>query len=376
MIDTIKLAYPLDRKLFYLLEEGAERLQKISPDGEVLWEKSLTRGDFMPSHYSGLRVTTRRKVDMINVGFSNVDNIRDLAFFEFSLQKWQSPSAYNNKNTSIETDVAALQSWIFSLSSALGYDFMPELFSLYRVDLSQNFIVMNAAPSDYLRTLELRLSRHPDSDNKVERNGHMIALRSKWVGKKIYYKGQEFLDVEKKKHRYVYSDAYCAGEKENTNPCGLVPLSSDEINDLMRMVRFEIEFKREYLKRYDMEKITDIRKLVDRFTNEKDKYINVPVLVKGELRGMLALSPMENLIVESVRRHGLQEAKNQYMFRYSERSWYRNKRNLAARNIHLEALDNIEYRYSGLEIFFNPEQLNFQLELAPFQDEIEYREAA
>lgn len=368
MIDTIKLSYPLDYTLFRILDNNAERLQKVSPDGEILWEKSLNRGDFMPSHYSGLRVTTRRKQDLLNAGFSGLEKIKDVAFFEFSLQKWQSPSAYNNKNTRLETDMAALLDWIKKLSSALDYVFVPEKFSLYRVDLSQNYLLNNSSPKDYLRCLELSFSRHPESDSKTERNGHMIALRSAWVGKKIYYKGQEFLDVERKKHRSIYTDSYCGGDKENDNPCDLVPLTPQEIDLLMRMVRFEVEFKRQYLSRYDMTTINDIPKLTERFDNEKSKYINIPILVKGEFKGALLLSAIENMIVDSVRRFGLKEAKNQYVARYSERSWYRNKRNLAARNIYLEALDNLEYRLEGADIFINPEMINFQMVLAPFQE--------
>lgn len=376
MIDTIKLSYPLDLTLYRLLEDNSERLQKISPDGEILWEKSVNRGDFMPSHYSGLRVTTRRVKDLRDAGFIIKNSVKDVAFFEFSLQKFQSPSAYNNKNTTIETDMDALGCWINNLASALGYEFQIERFDVYRVDLSQNYIMNNASPKDFLRSIELTLSRHPESDNRTERNGNMIALRSSWLGKKIYYKGQEFLDVEKKKHRYIYSDAYCGGDKETANTTGLVPLTASEIDDLMRMVRFEIEFKRHYLARYDMEKIKDIPRLLERFETERNKYINIPVLVKGEFTGVLALSPLENMIVDCVRRFGLKEAKNQYLSRYSERSWYRNKRNLASRNIHLEALDNIEYRYTGLEIFHNPEQISFYMELAPFQEIDGFQQAA
>ncbi|QEM68244.1 hypothetical protein FO488_08755 [Geobacter sp. FeAm09] len=378
MIDTIKLAYPLDRKLNLLLEQSAERLQKISPDGEILWEKSVVRGDCMPSHYSGLRITTRQAKDLLDLGFAVKDDTssKDVAFFEFSLQKWQSPSAYNNKNTSLETDLLALHRWIHSLSIALGYDFTPERFAIYRVDLSQNFLMLNASPVDYLRVLELRLSKHPTSDERTERKGHMIALRSSWVGKKLYYKGQEFLDVERKKHKHLYSDKYCADDAQVDRCSELVPLSPSEIDDLMRMVRFELEFKRHYLTRYQMDKIKDIPKLVERFDNEKAKYIDIPILVKGEIRGVLALSAHENQIIELVRRFGLKEAKNQYTAHKSERSWYQHKRNLASRNIHLEALDNIEYRYTGLEIFHNPEQLKFQMQLAPFQEADEDRLAA
>ena len=131
MIDTIKLAYPMDRTLYRLLDQNAEKLQKIAPDGEVLWEKSVVRGDCMPSHYSGLRITTRTKRDLVEMGFDPkfIDCDNDLAFFEFSLQKYQSPSAYNNHNSSVQNDLLALAEWVKQLSIALGYVFYGTLYT-------------------------------------------------------------------------------------------------------------------------------------------------------------------------------------------------------------------------------------------------------
>lgn len=360
----------MNRTLYRLLSENAEKLQKIAPDGEVLWEKSVVRGDCMPSHYSGLRITTRTKQEMIEMGFNPeyVDCSKDVAFFEFSLQKWQSPSAYNNHNSSIENDLLALAEWVKQLSAALDYVFVLEQFELYRVDLSQNFLVKNANPCDVIRSLELHLSRHPESDSKTQRTGHAIALRSSWMGKKIYYKGQEFLDVERKKHRYIYTDAYMAGERDNTNPSQMKPLSSSEIDDLMSMLRFELEFKRSYLKRYEMKNINSILKLVPRFETEKAKYINVPVLTRGDLDGLgaFSLAPQESQLIDAIRRYGYIDAKNKFISKYSERSFYRFKRSLVGRGIHLEALDNLEFRFKGIEVFHNPEHLSFQFDLAPY----------
>lgn len=367
MIDTIKLAYPMDRALYRLLDENAEKLQKVAPDGEVLWEKSVVKGDCMPSHYSGLRITTRTKRDMIEAGFDPafINCEKDVAFFEFSLQKFQSPSAYNNHNSSVENDLLALADWVKQLSTALGYVFVLDRFDLYRVDLSQNFMVRNAHPRDVIRCLELHLSRNPEADSKTERSGHMVALRSNWIGKKLYYKGQEFMDVERKKHRHIYTDAYMAGERDNTNPSIMKPLSSSEIDDLMSMLRFELEFKRAYLKRYDMTKVTSILRLVERFNSEKSKFLNVPVLSRGDID---MLSPQEHQLIDCVRVNGYLAGKNMFINRYSLRTFYRIKRSLTARSIpiYLEAMENIENRLTGQDVFFNPDRLNFQFDLAPF----------
>lgn len=372
MIDTIKLAYPLDidDELFKLLNSRSERLQKLSPDGEILWEKSVVRGDCMPSHYSGLRITTRRKKDLLEAGFQVKEGVRDLAFFEFSLQKYQSPSAYNNKNTELETDIEALKGWVNTLSTVLNYPFDIDEFKLYMVHLSQNFLIMNASPIDYLRSTELSFSRHPDSDGKMAREGHSIALRSVWIGKKIYYKGKEFQDVERKKHKHLYTDRYCDGQVTG-NSQGVVPLTPEEINDLLRMIRFEIEFKCKYLERSEVKKIMDIPILLNRFEEEKKKYLIRELLEKGEP----CLSAQQERAVTFVRRFGVKEAKIRFIEQNSERTWYRIKRELASKSIYLEALDNIEFRLEGRDIFHNPEALDFQLVLAPFQEEA-LREAA
>lgn len=369
MIDTIKLAYPLDRELFHLLESKSERLQKLSPDGELLWEKSVVQGNCLPSHYSGLRVTTRRSEDL-NSGFRGKSVLQDLAFFEFSLQKWQSPSAYNNMNSHLETDLEALAVWIRELSKVLGYIFNPELFTLFRVDLSRNYLLMNAKPADYLRSLELRFSRHPDSELRMSRTGSGVFLRSNWMGKKIYHKGQEFMDVERKK-RKIYSVAYMAGERLESGELAIeayddkiVPLSPDEISDMMRMLRFECEYKNHFLNRYAFKTINDIGLLKERFESEAAKFMNIPVLIQGDSR----LNAREEQVINLVRRVGYQEAKNIFISKHSRPTWYRIQQDLKKQSIHLEALDNIEYRFKGTEMFINPEALHFQLVVAPFQE--------
>ncbi len=370
MIDTLKVSYPLDRRLAVLLDEKSERLQKVSPDGEVLWEKSVVRGNCMPSHYSGLRITTRKKKDLLDMGFINLQesNLPDVAFFEFSLQKYQSPSAYNNKNTDLDVDIQAFYVWVSALSSALEYDFLIAQFELQRVDFSRNYLIQNSTVLDFLRSLELTFSRHPTADTRLERKGSGLFFKSSWLGKKLYYKYQEFMDVERKKHSGIYTEKRLSGVAELDAYCDFQPLTCAEIDELTRMVRFEIEFKQHYLKRYSVKKIDDVINLLDRFNIEKEKYMEVPLLTKGDLCSSLGLTAAQHQIIDMVRRYGFKEARNQYIQLKSLRSWQRNKSELSAKHIHLEALDNREYR-SMTDIFHNPEVLNFQLELAPFQDE-------
>lgn len=282
MIDTIKLAYPLDSLLLQLFDKCTERLQKISPDGDLLWEKSSVRGDSMPSHYSGLRITTRKKQEMIDLGFASKSaKIKDVVFFEFSLQKWQSPSAYNNKNSQISSDMDALNRWIRELSLSLSYVFQRDLFMLYRCDLSRNFLLLNASIDEYMRAAEISFSTHHASDGKMFRNGHGIAHRSPdYLGKKIYSKWHEFFDVERKKHPHLYNLQYLTGEQQTDFKTELQPLSAQELADIQKMLRFEMEFKRKYMEAHCMKTIDDIPKLVPQFEQECTKFMSVALLNK------------------------------------------------------------------------------------------------
>lgn len=364
MIDTIKIGYPMNGTLYRLLQDRAERLQKISPDGDILWERSVVRGDCMPSHYSGLRITTRTQRDLLEMGLPSdfLDTSRDMAFFEFSLQKWQSPAAYNNNNSSIENDVEALKAWIRQLSIALDYVFSFDLFELYRVDISENFLLTSCNPTAFIRSLELHLSRHSTSDSRLERYGHMVALRSSWLGKKLYYKYQEFMDVERKKRASVYTPAYIAGESSFALDSDFVPLSHDEICNLTRMVRFELEFKRAYLKRYAMGKLIHLYHLVPRFKLEVDSFLTVPVIESNILD---SLSAQQRSLISYVQDNGYVVGRDKYISKYSKTSFYRIKQSLLAYSINLDALENINVRSSLAELAAKSEKIDFQLVLAP-----------
>ena len=345
MVDTIKIAYPLTGTLYRLLEDRSERLQKISPDGEILWQRSVVLGDCMPSHYSGLRITTRTRRDLIDMGFNPdfIDTESDLAFFEFSLQKYQSPSAYNNYNSSIENDILALRHWITELSAALDYVFSFDNFTLYRCDLSENSQLINCYPPHFIRSHELHFSRHPESDSRLQRHNTSVSLRSSWIGKKIYYKYQEFMDVERKKHFSVYTPAYLAGETdlERASDIQFTPLTLEEIKHLSSMVRFEIEFKRAYLKRYNMCKLINILDLVPRFYAEKEKFFNVPLITNDQLSTMTL---QERSLVSLVQDFGYQSGKAQFLNHYSARYFYKLKKSLLARGIDLDSLENMKNR--------------------------------
>lgn len=379
MIDTIKLAYPLTRELRLLFDKYTERLQRISPNGEIEWEQKKVRleHDDFTSSYSGLRIFLREISDCLDLGFpaeffnSSVKRIKSLVFFEFSLQKWQSPSAYNNLNTTLQTDLNALSRWISELSLALNYDFVEDDFILYRVDLSRNFNLLNCSPPQYFRCAEIHFSNHPSADGKHDKIGYCLAHRSPgYLTKKIYWKGSEFNDVERKKRREVYTPSYIAGDFHYPCTGPFVPLRPDQIDDLQRMIRFEMEFRRAYLEKNEMRKIIDIIKLLPRFEKESKKYFTVPLIVKGQVIAQLDLSPSESMVIDMVRRFGLKGGKQEFLKIRKLRQWYNIKKDLSSKSIYLESLDNHEYRYHGTEIFVNPEVLAFQFEESAYSDDL------
>lgn len=337
MIDTIRLAYPADARIIALLDSYAERLQKVSPEGEVIWEKTFCN-EVLPSHFSGLRVTLQTGSDMRKNGFTKG---RSLVFFEFSLQKWQSDTAYNNENTDVETDLLALDGWISYLGFTLGFYFKPELFEVYRVDLSQNYILENGSVPDFLRSLELKFSRHENGEKKLMRFDGAIQYGSRWIGKKLYHKFGEFNKHYFKNKADLYRLYYGGtpmSEIRKMN-AGHRLLTEKEITELTRMLRFEVEFRRMFLQRNNITRVKDIPALVERFEKEKETFLTVKTIPNNA-----SFSDAEYKVIDLCKRHGLTVAKQKYLETKSRRSWFRIKSTLASKGVRLESILNADWR--------------------------------
>lgn len=328
MIDTIKLRYPADEYLVSLFDKYSESLYKCSPDGEVLWERKSCQ-DYLPSHFGGLRVNTFNPSHFNSKVFS-----QDFLTFEFSLQKWQSETGYNQDNTSIEHDINCLHEWVNSLSNELQYVFQIDKFVVYRIDLSENLELINGAVPDYLRSLEIKFSRGAE---KVHRYPGGIMQGSSWLSKKIYWKWGEFESIEKKKNRGLYAFS----EDIDKKPFNKIkrPLTIIEQGKLVRMMRFEIEFRRDYLKKHSKDKVINICDLRAKFLEEKNKFITTKRLKDG-----IGLLPVEYIAVDLTKRFGLSGAKIEFTKLYTERYWYKTKRNLRAKDVYLESIVNEDFR--------------------------------
>lgn len=347
MIDTIKVAYPVFPELVNLIEANMSRLVKLSPSGEVEWEKAWCHIE-LPSHYDGLRVTLLDGKGLRNQGFTNA---KSLVMFEFSLQKWQSETGYNNRNTSIYDDLQAFNCWIAELDDVLCYKFEKDLFELYRVDLSQNYLLMGETSiEEYLRALHVKFSRHPNGENVTKYKGS-IHYGSSWISKKMYSKWQEFQDVERKKKKNVYTDQYLHNERKlyilndqgdreliKNNDVSIMPngkraLSPEEVMEMLRMMRFEMGFKRTYLQKHEILKVNDIPVLLGKYEEDKLRYMTVQKLGTG-----LRLSPAEYYVVDLCKRYGVNGAKAEYLKTRKERSWYMIKRSLIQKGVYIEAI--------------------------------------
>lgn len=354
MIDTLRLAYPADPRIIALFDEYTERLQKISPDGEVLWERAFCQAS-LPSSFSGLRVMIQQASELKKQGF---ENARSLIFFEFSLQKWQSETGYNNKNTSLEDDIYLLHGWIGCLSFMFDYDFRPELFEFYRVDLAVNYILENGSVPDYLRSLEIKFSRHENGEKKIMRFDGALQYGSRWIGKKLYHKFGEFnknyFNQHKDLYRLYHEGTPMSEIKEMNN--GKRILAEDEIMELSRMLRFEVEFRRMYLHRNKILKIADIHKLSERFKQEQETFMTCRAVPESA-----TLSDSEYRVIDLCKRYSYSEAKRRYVEEKSTRSWYRTKAALASKGVRLEAIVNADWR---LDIASADNLKNFSLRVA------------
>lgn len=337
MIDTIRLAYLADPRIIALFDQYTERLQKISPDGEILWEKSFCQAS-LPSSFSGLRVMLQQASELKKQGF---ENARSLILFEFSLQKWQSETGYNNKNTSLDDDIFALNGWIGCLSFIFNYDFRPEFFELYRVDLSVNYILENGSVPDYLRSLELKFSRHENGEKKIMRFDGALQYGSRWIGKKLYHKFGEFNKNYFNEHKDLYR-LYHEGtpmSEIKTMNNGKRILCEDEIMELSRMLRFEVEFRRMYLHKNKISRIADLSKLSERFGLEQNTFMSCSAIPES-----VTFTDSEYRVIDLVKRHAYCEARRRYLETKSRASWYRVKAALVSKGVRLEAIVNAEWR--------------------------------
>lgn len=338
MIDTIRLAYPLNPYLKSLVDTRSTRLMKLSPSGEVVWDKGFCQDD-LPSHFSGLRIYVQESSALLKAGFRGA---RSEVFFEFSLHKYLSETGYNNRNMPLDTAMSGLDTWITAAGCELGFAFNPESFRPQRVDLARNHHLINGALTDFLRCSEIKLSRYNHADEKLHKYPGCLFYGSSWMGKKIYDKYAEFMDVERKKRKTHYNDGFIAGETSELKGCdfeGKRGLTFEEIRDMKNMARFEVGFKASYLKRHGVEKIVSIPKLLAAFHEQEKKFLTVERLKAG-----VSLSILESFTVDLVKRHGKDAAKLEFLKQRSLRSWYRVQRDLLCKGIDLDCILNEDYR--------------------------------
>lgn len=357
MIDTIRLSYLANSKLAKIVSERSDKLVKVSSNGEVLWQKGYMKDD-LPSHFSGLRIAHIEQKALLQQGFKNA---RDLIQFEFSLQKWQSETGYNNCNTPLDKDLLVLRDWVDAISEELEYSFDFDLFEIYRVDIAQNYILEGSTSvNEYLKALQIRFSRHEKSERHQTYDG-AVFYGSSWISKKMYWKHKEFQDIERKKKPHAYrikEEGVGAwnfkkfgvlkkhSEKESCE-AGIIAgggevklfhdgkraLNQSEIDEMLRMVRFELGYKRTYLDRHKIIRIKDIPQLLEHYSEEKKRYLTVQKLGPG-----LRLSNGEYVVIDLVKRYGVEGGKSEFLKQKTSRTWERVKSSLVSKGVYLECI--------------------------------------
>lgn len=339
MIDTIRLRYPLTEPIAERLYKRQTVMQRVSPSGEIEWQKGFVQ-QALPSHFEGLRITTMTPRETAKNGWRFLE---PSVFFEFSLQKWLSESGYNNRNTDIDFDLQGMRLWVAVLSDELDYLFDYNEFVPNRVDLAQNYELLNGSPLDYLRSLELRMSRHPNGEN-IDRYKNTVFYGSRYMSKKIYWKWGEFKDIELPKRRGKYNDGYL----ETGVPTVYIEphkypekrgLTFEELQQMKKILRFEIGYKRMKLKHDGINNIDAIKGLVVDFEEQRKRYLTVQRLREGH-----GLTGSQYEVIDLVKRYGLQGAKLEYMKHRTERAWRKARSKIEERGIFLESVINEEYR--------------------------------
>ncbi len=380
MIDTIRLAYLADSKLIKIVNERSDKLIKVSLNGEVLWQKGFMKDD-LPSHFGGLRIAHIEQSALIQQGFKNA---RDLIQFEFSLQKWQSETGYNNRNTTLEHDLFIIPDWVYVLSKELDYDFVLDLFELYRVDMAQNWLLQGVTSViEFMECLKVKFSQHEKSGRPQTYDG-TIFYGSSWISKKMYWKHKEFQDIERKKKPHLYrikeegasqfnfkefkkqkSETSVGADNlkggvfmsDRVGFDGKRALNQEEIDGMLRMLRFELGYKRAYLERHKIIRIADIPNILAHFEEEKNKYL----LSVKKIGPGLRLKPAEYMMLDLVKRYGVDGAKCEFLKERTSRTWERHKKSLVSKGIYLQSILKDDFQK---DIEETDKQADFYLELA------------
>jgi hypothetical protein len=129
------------------------------------------------------------------------------------------------------------------------------------------------------------------------------------------------------------------GAKMKEEQNGKRPLSSDEVSELVRMLRVEVEFRRTFLKKNNTTSIDSIPDLLARFEEEKAKFITVKKLREG-----VTLTSGEYYVVDLCKRYGYQDAQQEFLKMKNLRTWYRIKKSLRSKGVYLECILNSDWR--------------------------------
>lgn len=377
MIDTVKLTLPAYDELIDFVNLRSDKLQRLCGNGEIVWERSWLQSS-LPSHFAGLRIAYSPKAEKVANG---IKNAKDIIEFEFSLAKWVSPYGYNHKNVLLLDDIESLKKWVREFNSYLGFQFPYNLWTVTRVDFAEVYNLIGGSTEQFLRQVDVKMSRYTGAENKTHKYDGSIYYPSSWIAKKIYDKYAEWKRHEGFKYKklkawgYLDGDAAKEGEtmkllaknshhqiknakKEFLEKYGKEPMLSEEIEALKNTLRLEVEFRRDFLAANGIVAIDDIIKLEERFHDESIKWLSIRNLKEC----LDNLSVNEYFLIDRCKRVGFKQARLEFVEKFTERTFYRTKVALKAKNIFVDFLENQDFRKEITEV--DGKVSKFELRLA------------
>ncbi len=356
MIDTIRFRIPKDpiRSAFFKLI--STKVQHISPTGFVILE--YMRFKPIPDN----ELTTQFRHIYIKETSTHL-------IFEFSINKMiearKSGIRLNHNNYPLLLDIAYLKAFINDLNKIKvpiinedtgeviykKMDIKLNEIELMKIDIGFNFKVKtNIALTTHLfEILHIHLGRFSSLTTEKFRGG--LFHKSNYKTIKFYSKYEDLKEQLRKFNTLTNEDIK---EKE------LLRSALDSVKDI---VRFEISYKKKYLKNKGIAfiNINKLYKLIKEFKEEMEKIINLMQYKKDKKKQHLTI--YEKYLIFLCNKHGYANAKEIFIKEKSKRTFYRVQKTLLKKGINIKSLS--PEICNKLDLDFFEEDFPFYIELVP-----------
>jgi len=356
MIDTIRFRIPLNPVRSEFFNIISTKIQHISPTGSIILE--YMRFKPIPE-------------DELTTQFRHIYIKKNSTYlvFEFSLNKMiearKSGVRLNHHNYPLLLDIAYLKAFINDLNKIkvpmvnedtgeVIYEKMNIRFDeieLMKIDMGFNYRVnTNITLTTHLfEILHIHLGRFSSLTTEKFRGG--LFHKSNYKTIKFYSKYEDLKEQLRKYNAITEEDIK---EKE---------LLKRELPKVKDIVRFEISYKRKYLKNKGITfiNINKLYTLKREFMEEMGKIINLMQYKKEKKRQKLTIH--EKYLIYLCNKHGYANAKEIFMKEKSKRSFYRIQKSLLTKGINIKSLS--PDICNKLDLNFFDEDYPFYIEFIP-----------